>query len=1331
MILRRTWFRVSLLAAFSFLLGFSYDYHLPKIESFLLIEVERLSREHAPVRIWAKKLHVHLLPLGIVLEDVRVLPKAPIDRYLAPATLRQAGVRLSLLPLLRGEIRLAQVFIRDSDLNVFLRPELFAAGKQKAPAQFDFDRIYRLPIDEILLERVQLRGRLDPQNVVFQARDLNLLIENRYRSLFVELEAPETLVKPSGRAQPLQTQLELRTLIEAHEMQISAFKVKADDSFVVASGRFNGDFAKGRVDNGALDVRAKVNLADVNVWEKVFFVEPRVPPLSGRAEVNVGVEVRGGRGSKLESDVTTKDLRISKYTIGGLNGHVRADFNDGATAVTSERLDWTSDAGQVAVKNLKLALGPTREAEAHVSVAHLEVGHLLENLSVKNVPIVVETTGEVDCKASLVASKPEATCQGSVGLAHLLIYGRDKVTGHPDTIVEAHDGRAKGEVKINSVGVEYTAEAELGKKSRGRSKGVVSFEDGFKISYEGDRLDFGDVKNLANLKLSGDARVTGTTVGNAHQASLELTAQGRNIWLEDYALGTLNSRVAYKAGHLTFAKTQGMLGTTQYAGDLDLNLPAKQIKLSLNLPFADLHDVQDLFQRKVKLPFTASGTGQGRIDAQGPLRFRDMSYQLRTSFYRGEVAGESFDELNFNVTSKDGFVKSDRIVFTKAGGRAEMKASVTPKGDVEAALNAHGFRLEQSENVARIGLDIQGLADFDLKIAGQLPAPHIELNGRMTRMVMADQPTPDSSFRLNFLSDRVEGSGAFLGQTLTGQVTYPYTNDAPFVLNLKADRWDFSNLFTAVSRSARQLDYATSISGQVSLSAARGGFWASTGTLELSEFLLRKGGKQMSNSERMKLIMNDGEVNSSNFSIANDDGYLKLDVAGLRRNHLNASLNGKLDLSLLGVFTPFISDLRGNLAISTDLHGSLDQPGLSGSAYVEKGYAKLREFPHPFANVRADVLFNDNQALINSLRADLGGGRLALEGRLGFEHGKRPLDVRGTFNDVTLNVPDGFKTRGSGTVAMYGTGFPYTLGINYAVAGGEVTSEFGDQQSSTATVKASNYLPRFVAQDTFHPFTLNVDVSLKNPITVSNQLMQLQVNGQINATGTPDRILLTGSLTPQPGGRVFFNNQPFELTSAFIEYSGNPPANPKIYLMANTRVTSIDEDQQGRQKETPYEVNLLAQGRGPIPQILLTSQPPLSQREVVSLLALGVTSSARDDGKSNNSSAAIGAALLQKAGGKRIKESLGVDVKVSSSQQTADAASTPKVTLSKQWTPNFSGSASSTLQANPTNNVKVQYNLNKSMSVIGSWDGREYDPIQKDPVRNVFGLDLEYKKQFR
>jgi hypothetical protein len=105
--------------------------------------------------------------------------------------------------------------------------------------------------------------------------------------------------------------------------------------------------------------------------------------------------------------------------------------------------------------------------------------------------------------------------------------------------------------------------------------------------------------------------------------------------------------------------------------------------------------------------------------------------------------------------------------------------------------------------------------------------------------------------------------------------------------------------------------------------------------------------------------------------------------------------------------------------------------------------------------------------------------------------------------------------------------------------------------------------------------------------------------------------------------------------------------------------------------------------------------------------------------------------LLKEAGGKKVKESLGVDIKLSSTQ-TTDNATSPKVTISKQWTPKFSTTGSSTIEASPNNNVKAEYKINKSISAVGSWDGREtLHDTMKDTSKNVFGLDLQFVKPFK
>lgn len=1325
-------FRVALLIAFSFLLGFSYDYHLPKLEAFLLIEVEKLTEKHSPIRVLADKLHFHLFPLGVVLEDVKLLPKAPVDNIMAPARLKSAGAKLAIFPLLRGEFRLSQLFVRDSEINLFIRDEMLkkTGDEPASPRKIDFDLIYSLPIDELLLERVQLQAKIEPQNVVVRLSNLNLMIENRFRSLYVDLQAPSVLLKPSGPVSPLDIQVEIRTLIEAKEMQISALKLKANDAFFVASGRFNGDFANGKIDNGAINARTKLNFSDFNTWEKIFNTgKPKFPDLHGRGEFDVGLELRNGEPFKVDGEIKTEGLKIDKFYVGEVNGRISSDLK----SLKTELITVKNDSGVIKLKNASLSTQPHPSFTATAITEKVQLDKFLTHIDVKNVPVELPVDGEAVCHGEWLEKTKEIKCKAKISSSRLFVHsGKPKKAA----IVDAHDLRAEGDVRINLNQVEYEGVLLVGKTSRSTSKGVINYDKGFKIEYDAPQVLFSDLKNLADLKFEGELALKGSTEGTSEWATIDMDVNGKELWMEDYPLGSLSGKMLYKKGHLIFPQMQGQYQVTRFNGDLDVDLINNRLSVKAQIPFADLKDIHSMFQRKYQLPVEATGTGQGTIEASGPFNFRLMSYTMRSNFFRGALANETYDQLSFNVKSVDGLVTSENIRLTKANGTVEMKGQITKEGVIDSVVVARSLRLEQSENVVALGFDVQGLADVTMLLRGQLPKPHIELNGRFSRVVLADQPAEDSIFKLSFHPDRLEGSGQFLGTKVFGDFVIPYDEKAPFLFRMKAKKWDFTTLFSVVSRSAKQLDFDTSVSMNVNLQSPRGGLWAATGQVQVDEFTIRKAASVMSADKPMYLTMREGVVNSSNFVVSSGDSYLKLDVANLSRDNLNASLNGKMDLSLLGLFTPFISDLRGNMAISVDLRGGITAPKISGSAYLDRGYAKFVDFIHPFSNVRADVLFNDNQILVNSVRSDFASGRVSGDGRITFAGGNRTVDVKGTFSDVKINVPENFRTNGSGSVAIRGSQFPYIMDINYTVTGGEITYEIGEDVTGGASVKASAYLPRFLYQEAFHPFTFIVDVDLKNPVNVNNSQVQAQVNGRIKGTGTPDRLSLTGTINPLPGGKVYFRYQPFEINSAFIEYNGNPPQSPRIYLAASTRVGESVQDSQSRTAEHQYDVNMLVQGRGPKPDIILSSQPPLSQREIVTLLALGITATDLDkktssDTQAANTSTALGTALLQSAGGKKFKETFGLDVKVSTSQTTQETASTPKVTLSKQWTPKFGASASHTVQNNPTKNVKVEYKMNKNVSAVGSWENKESVQDTKNSTQNIFGLDLEYKVNFK
>jgi len=68
----------------------TYEYHLPQIESWLLVKIEEIAAKHSPIQVVPTKLKLTLFPLGVELIDTKIIPKKELAKTLAPATLREA-----------------------------------------------------------------------------------------------------------------------------------------------------------------------------------------------------------------------------------------------------------------------------------------------------------------------------------------------------------------------------------------------------------------------------------------------------------------------------------------------------------------------------------------------------------------------------------------------------------------------------------------------------------------------------------------------------------------------------------------------------------------------------------------------------------------------------------------------------------------------------------------------------------------------------------------------------------------------------------------------------------------------------------------------------------------------------------------------------------------------------------------------------------------------------------------------------------------------------------------------------------------------------------------
>ena len=246
---------------------------------------------------------------------------------------------------------------------------------------------------------------------------------------------------------------------------------------------------------------------------------------------------------------------------------------------------------------------------------------------------------------------------------------------------------------------------------------------------------------------------------------------------------------------------------------------------------------------------------------------------------------------------------------------------------------------------------------------------------------------------------------------------------------------------------------------------------------------------------------------------------------------------------------------------------------------------------------------------------------------------------------------------------------------------------------------------------------------------IKNPEADAKVSGQVLLQGYPDKPLLTGQLQIERGGEITFRDNEFDILSANIEYNTAPPDQPKLYVSAKTQIISDD---------ITYDINLILQGTASNPNFKLSSTPPLEENEIVSLLALGVTPSQLDERvdpseQATQTSYQLGTALLSSPLGKEIKNRFGVDVQISSGFDEVDKKSVPTVTVKKQITDDLSAQASRTIEQIPKNNVKMKYNINQNLSIIGLWDSSEANLAEpeRDTTSDTIGVDLEYKIRFK
>jgi len=381
----------------------------------------------------------------------------------------------------------------------------------------------------------------------------------------------------------------------------------------------------------------------------------------------------------------------------------------------------------------------------------------------------------------------------------------------------------------------------------------------------------------------------------------------------------------------------------------------------------------------------------------------------------------------------------------------------------------------------------------------------------------------------------------------------------------------------------------------------------------------------------------------------------------------------RLDISRFSSLVPIAGKVAGILTGNVQMTGTLGKPGITGAIDLADAGVKFKRDELPeLEGGSAAIEFGLEQVRLKSLKATVAGGSLSGEGSLAltdFKPGEIDLRLQGrqlpiVRNDyLILRANADLRLRGPWETAVVSGTVGLVDGIFYRDIELLPIGKPFTGPSAAALPKIDP--PKAEAAAIPAPFVnwgLNVTVRTEAPIFIRGNLADGEITGSMKIGGT------VGS--PAPDGAFQIKD-----LKASLPFSTLEVRNGTVRFTPESGFDPILEI-RGTAEPRPYVVTAYVYGRASDPQLVLTSNPPLPENEIMTLLATGTTTSGLEDPQVASSRALQLLAEELRRGrfrfGKQLRPVLAlldrVDFSLAESDPySSDSFSTATIKLTDRW----------------------------------------------------------------
>ena len=299
-------------------------------------------------------------------------------------------------------------------------------------------------------------------------------------------------------------------------------------------------------------------------------------------------------------------------------------------------------------------------------------------------------------------------------------------------------------------------------------------------------------------------------------------------------------------------------------------------------------------------------------------------------------------------------------------------------------------------------------------------------------------------------------------------------------------------------------------------------------------------------------------------------------------------------------FVPDLQQLDGDLGLEVDVTGTFGHPVLSGAGDMTINVARFTNATLPTLrgfNVR--FTFTDNALTLDRFGGDLAGGPFTMSGRVTFAKLTEPvLDLQMRAQSVLVARNDTLTARADGNVKVTGPFAAATVSGSVALTNTRILKNIdlipiGLPGRPAPQPPAER--PEFFSLrgPPFRDWKFDVTIKTKDPVLIRGNLATGEATTDLKLIGTGLNPGLQG-VVHMEGVEATLPFSRLDVSRGSLTFNPNDSTNPTIDLQG----TSVIRD---------YTVRVYVYGTLLSPQAVFTSEPPLPQEDIISLIATGTT----------------------------------------------------------------------------------------------------------------------------